>query len=90
MRQFAHNATTFHEQLLKTKQDLEHSRTFATTISKLEEIEHRIFTEANRLKTEALPRAKEAEYLNLESMSSLEEVLKQRRKLGEQVTIYHT
>lgn len=51
----------------------------------LENAEHRIFTEANSLKTEAQRREKDADYLSLESMSALEEVLKVRRKVSELV-----
>lgn len=67
------------------KNDLAHSRNLEPLISRLEAIEHQMFTDANKLKGEAVKRDKEAEYLSLEGMSALEDVLKQRRKLGEQV-----
>ena len=51
----------------------------------LESTEHRVFTDANSLKSEATRREKEADYLSLESMSALEEVLKVRRRVSEQV-----
>lgn len=54
-------------------------------MNNLESNEHIIFTKANTLKSEAARREKEADYLSLESMSALEEVLKIRRKVSEQV-----
>lgn len=56
-------------------------------LDKIEAAEHEIFTAANALKQEALKREKESQFLSLESMSGLEEVLKQRRLIGEQVAI---
>lgn len=72
-------------QLRQVKNALAHSADLGSSIGRLEALEHKTFTDANELKDEAARRDKEAEYLSLESMSALEDVLKQRRKLGEQV-----
>lgn len=85
LREFQHNASHLHNQLRNLKTDIEKSRIIDSTIHDLEEKEHYLFTLAHDLKIAAARREKEAQYLSLESMSGLEEVLKQRRLLGEQV-----
>ncbi|KOB63596.1 Laminin subunit alpha-1, partial [Operophtera brumata] len=85
VREFSHNTSVLRSQLRQVKNDLAHSGKLDPSIGRLEAIEHKMFTDANKLKDEAVRRDKEAEYLSLESMSALEDVLKQRRKLGEQV-----
>ncbi|VVD05613.1 unnamed protein product [Leptidea sinapis] len=80
------NKSILHKTTLHNfRTDLEKSRTLEQAIKHLEEIEHIVFTSANNLKTEAAKREKEAGYISLESMSGLEDVLKQRRLIGEQV-----
>lgn len=54
-------------------------------INELETREHKVFTEANNLKKEASKRKNNANYISEESMKDLEEVLKQKRVLGDQV-----
>lgn len=85
LREFAHNTTLLYNDLSDVKKHMEHSRNFENWISEMERLEHDIITIANKVKLEAGKREKEAQYLSLESMSWLEEVLKQRRLLGEQV-----
>lgn len=85
VREFAQNTTNLRKQLYDTKISLEHSKSLGQSIGNLEETEHKVFTEANKLKVEAALRDKEAGYLSLESMSALEEVLKQKRKLAEKI-----
>lgn len=85
VREFAYNTSLLRAELHQVKNDLAHSRDLEPQISRLETIEHKMFTEANEVKDDAVVRDKEAEYLSLEGMSALEDVLKQRRKLGEQV-----
>ncbi|KAG6452989.1 hypothetical protein O3G_MSEX007912, partial [Manduca sexta] len=85
LKEFTTNSSRLHTVLESVKKDITKSRNLAYIMNDLEAIEHRIFTEANRLKTEASRRQKEAEYLSLESMSALDEVLSQRRRLGELV-----
>ncbi|XP_047041515.1 laminin subunit alpha-1-like [Helicoverpa zea] len=85
LREFSHNTTTFQSSLNHLKNNLEHSKNLEDRLGQLEDMEHRVFTEANALKSEAKRREKEADYLSLESMSALEEVLKIRRQISEQV-----
>ncbi|XP_045515231.1 laminin subunit alpha-1 isoform X2 [Pieris brassicae] len=85
LREFHQRTSYLHNQLRHLKTDIEKSRIISSTMNDLEETEHRLFTSAHYLKTEAARREKEAQYLSLEGMSGLEEVLKQRRLLGEQV-----
>ncbi|CAK1549560.1 unnamed protein product [Leptosia nina] len=87
LREFEHNASQLHNSLRHLKTDIEKSRIIAITMDDLEEMEHNLFTRAHNLKTEASRRDKEGQYLSLESMSGLEDVLKQRRMLGEQVAV---
>nr|XP_049708408.1 laminin subunit alpha-1 [Helicoverpa armigera] len=85
LREFSHNTTTLQSSLNHLKNNLEHSKNLEDRLGQLEDMEHRVFTEANALKSEAKRREKEADYLSLESMSALEEVLKIRRQISEQV-----
>ncbi|KAJ8726015.1 hypothetical protein PYW07_000713 [Mythimna separata] len=85
VREFSHNATAIRTSLNQLKNNLITPQNVGELISKLESTEHRMFTDANSLKSEAVRREKEADYLSLESMSALEEVLKVRRKVSEQV-----
>lgn len=87
LREFARNASALQASLEHVKRNLEKSKYLDQTIGKLEETEHELFTVANKIKTDAARRDKEALYLSLESMSGLEEVLKQRGILGEQVAV---
>ncbi|CAG4991454.1 unnamed protein product [Colias eurytheme] len=83
LKQFENNATYLYHDLRNLKTDIEKARIIGSTINELEEKEHNLFTSANNLKTEASRRETDAQYLSLESMSGLEEVLKQRRLVGE-------
>ncbi|KAM3959117.1 LOW QUALITY PROTEIN: wing blister [Aphomia sociella] len=83
--EFAHNASKLSTALNNFRKDMKQIQYIENSISNLESDEHRVFTEANRFKEEATRRQKEAKYLSLESMSGLEEVLKQRNRLGEKV-----
>ncbi|KPJ13280.1 Laminin subunit alpha-1 [Papilio machaon] len=85
LREFALNATSLRNSLYDVKRDIEHSRNFENWISEMERMEHDAFRTINKVKLEAGKREKEAQYISLESMSWLEEVLKQRRMLAEQV-----
>ncbi|CAG5048108.1 unnamed protein product [Parnassius apollo] len=85
LREYAHNTSSLRNDLFVLKKDIEQSRNVDNFLNDMEVREHGIFTIANRVKLEAARREKEAQYLSLESMSWLEEVLKQRRLLGEQV-----
>ncbi|KAF9819861.1 hypothetical protein SFRURICE_004215 [Spodoptera frugiperda] len=85
VREFSHNATVLRSSLDNLTNNLVHSKNLESMLGDLENAEHRIFTEANSLKTEAQRREKDADYLSLESMSALEEVLKVRRKVSELV-----
>lgn len=85
VREFSHNATVLRSSLDHLTNNLVHSKNLESMLGDLENAEHRIFTEANSLKTEAQRREKDADYLSLESMSALEEVLKVRRKVSELV-----
>ncbi|KAH9636206.1 hypothetical protein HF086_007158 [Spodoptera exigua] len=85
VREFSGNATALRSSLEHLKNNLVHSKNLENMLGDLENAEHRIFTEANSLKTEAQKREKDADYLSLESMSALEEVLKVRRKVSELV-----
>lgn len=67
--------------------DLEHSRRLEQELSNLEAKEHNVFTQVYSLKEDALRKEEMAKFLSLESMSWLEEALKQRQRLGEQVAI---
>lgn len=87
VREFSRNATTLRNDLRQLKADTEQSRIVESAINAMENKEHQVFTMANKVKLEAGGREKEAQYLSLESMSWLEEVLKQRRLLGEQVAV---
>jgi hypothetical protein len=84
--ELAHNTSLLHSSLNEIEEDIP-TNSLASTIHELEEREHKIFTEANRLKTEAASREYESHYLSLESMSGLEDVLKYRRRVGEQVAV---
>ncbi|XP_049867060.1 laminin subunit alpha-2 [Pectinophora gossypiella] len=83
--EFAHNTTVLQTSFQTLRNKMEHSRNLRPLLEDLERNEHEVFTEANRLKAEASRREKEAQSLSLESMSGLEEILKQKRVLGEQV-----
>ncbi|XP_026738306.1 laminin subunit alpha-1-like, partial [Trichoplusia ni] len=85
VREYHHNATTLKSSLNQLTNSLVNTRNLEEILGDIESTEHRIFTEANALKTEALRRDKEADYLSLESMSALEEVLKIRRRVSELV-----
>ncbi|CAK1603621.1 unnamed protein product [Parnassius mnemosyne] len=85
LREYARNTSTLRNDLFDLKKDIEQSRNIESSLNDMEVREHGTFTIANRVKLEAVRREKEAQYLSLESMSWLEEVLKQRRLLGEQV-----
>ncbi|PZC77202.1 hypothetical protein B5X24_HaOG203609 [Helicoverpa armigera] len=85
LREFSRNTTALQSSLNHLKNNLEHSKNLEDRLGQLEDMEHRVFTEANALKSEAKRREKEADYLSLESMSALEEVLKIRRQISEQV-----
>ncbi|KAL4705872.1 hypothetical protein ACJJTC_002753, partial [Scirpophaga incertulas] len=85
--ELTHNVSLLNSTLNSFDKDSNNIKTLAQSISEIEEREHNIFTEANRLKIEALMREKQGHYLSLESMSGLEEVLKYRRKIGEQVAL---
>ncbi|CAH2065798.1 unnamed protein product, partial [Iphiclides podalirius] len=87
IREYSKNASTLRSDLHELKKDIEQSRNIENAVNAMEGREHETFTMANRVKTEAERREKEARYLSLESMSWLEEVLKQRRLLGEQVAV---
>ncbi|KAL0848796.1 hypothetical protein ABMA28_013221 [Loxostege sticticalis] len=83
--EFAHNTSQLQSSLQQLTEDLQNSNSIEPAIRNFEEREHILFTEANKLKSEASKREEESHYLSLESMSGLEEVLKQRGKLGDQV-----
>ncbi|CAG9784735.1 unnamed protein product [Diatraea saccharalis] len=83
--EFKHNTSLLSSTLESLSRDVVDTKILTRTIHDLEEKEHKIFTEAYRLKTEASTIEKHAHYLSLESMSGLEEVLKQRRRLAEEV-----
>ncbi|XP_075991835.1 wing blister isoform X2 [Anticarsia gemmatalis] len=85
VREYQRNTTILRNDLHQYKNNLIRAQNLEQMLDNLESSEHKTFTEANALKTEASRREKEAEYLSLESMSALEEVLKVRRKLSEQV-----
>ncbi|XP_053605991.1 laminin subunit alpha-2 [Plodia interpunctella] len=85
LREFSRNATELKTRLSNYRNETENSRNLDNIMHRLEVDEHRIFTDTNTFKTEALKRRDEATSLSLESMSGLEEVIKQRRKIGEQV-----
>ncbi|CAH2269343.1 jg14057 [Pararge aegeria aegeria] len=87
LREFAHNASVLKISLQHEKRKLENSKHLETSVGKLEASEHELFTIANRVKTEAARRENEAHSLSLESMSGLEEVLKHRGIIGEQVAV---
>lgn len=85
LREFSNNASSLNTQLQYTKKSLDDAKNVNLSIAHLEVSEHELFTLANKLKLEASKREMEAQSLSLESMSGLEEVLKQRRLIGQQV-----
>lgn len=85
LREFHENSTTLKSKLNHFKTNLAYTKNLEIILDSLETVEHKIFTEANALKAEASRRKEEAEYLSLESATALEEVIKARRKLSEQV-----
>ncbi|KAI8427368.1 hypothetical protein MSG28_001930, partial [Choristoneura fumiferana] len=87
LREFAHNTSLLHNTLRHLTKDLEHSRRLEQELSNLEAKEHNVFTQVYSLKEDALRKEEMAKFLSLESMSWLEEALKQRQRLGEQVAI---
>ncbi|XP_072936563.1 laminin subunit alpha-1-like [Epargyreus clarus] len=87
LREFSHNTSKLQTALQQAKKDLEEARSLENSIERLEATEHKVFTKAHMLKTEASRREKEAQFLSLESMSSLDDVLKQRREIVEQVAV---
>lgn len=85
LREFSSNASSLNTQLQYAKKSLDDAKNVNLSIAHLEVSEHELFTLANKLKLEASKREMEAQSLSLESMSGLEEVLKQRRLIGQQV-----
>lgn len=85
LREFSNNASLLNTQLQYAKKSLDDAKNVNLSIGHLEVSEHELFTLANKLKLEASKREMEAQSLSLESMSGLEEVLKQRRLIGQQV-----
>ncbi|XP_047987068.1 laminin subunit alpha-1 [Leguminivora glycinivorella] len=87
VREYAHNTTQLRNSLYHYLNTVDHSRNVENDVSNLEASEHRIFTDLHALKEDAETKEDAAKSLSLESMSGLEEVLKQRQKLGEQVAV---
>lgn len=85
LREFAQNTSHLNNLLHNMKGNIKNLKLLELYLDKIEATEHEIFTAANTLKQEAMKREKESQFLSLESMSWLEEVLKQRRLIGEQV-----
>ncbi|XP_028025278.1 laminin subunit alpha-2 [Bombyx mandarina] len=85
LKEFARNTTMLKTTYDSLKKYLENVSGLDNSIANLEATEHRLFTEANRLKSEASRRLAEGDYLSLESVSALEDVLQLRRRLGELV-----
>ncbi|XP_068621214.1 laminin subunit alpha-1 [Battus philenor] len=86
LREFAHNTTALKKDLIDLKNDIEHSRNFEKSLNETEKKINEVLKTVKRVRIEAVKREKEAQYLSLESMSWLEEILKQRRLLGDQVS----
>ncbi|XP_063375814.1 laminin subunit alpha-2-like [Cydia fagiglandana] len=87
VREYSHNTSLLRNSLHHFINTLDHSRNLGDDVSNLEASEHRIFTDLHALKEDASTKEDSAKSLSLESMSGLEEVLKQRQKLGEQVAV---
>ncbi|XP_063358852.1 laminin subunit alpha-3-like [Cydia amplana] len=87
VREYSHNTSLLRNSLYQFVNTLNHSRNLKDDISNLEASEHRIFTDLHTLKKDAETKEDSAKFLSLESMSGLEEVLKQRQRLGEQVAV---
>ncbi|KAI5635987.1 laminin G domain-containing protein [Phthorimaea operculella] len=85
--EYTHNATILRNELHNLRKRLEHTRNVNPLIEELQENEHRVFTEANAVKEDAARRAFEANSLSLESMRNLEDILKQKSIIGEQVMV---
>ncbi|XP_064075982.1 laminin subunit alpha-1 [Vanessa tameamea] len=85
VREFSNNASNLNTELQHSKKILEDAKHLNHSINELEVAEHELFTLANKLKLDASRREMEAQSLSLESMSGLEEVLKQKRFIALQV-----
>lgn len=85
LREFTGNATKLRNTLQDVNKSIKNSKDLEVSIAKLEENEHNLFTNANKLKEDALRRENEALSLSLESTTGLEKVLKEKRILAEQV-----
>lgn len=85
IKEFSDNATKLHNTLQNVKKSIQNSKNLDIYIAKLEETEHNLFTNANKLKEDALRRENEALSLSLESATGLEKVSKEKRLLAEQV-----
>lgn len=85
LKEFEQNATTLQNEFVMLKLEMSKSKDVEHALRELRDTERRVYSDAKELNVEGSRRQKEAEYLSLESMSALEEVLKQRRRLGEQV-----
>lgn len=85
LREIAYNTSILSHLVHQASRNFENTENIEPLINEVEIREHRVFTEANNMKEEAVKRKNEANYISEESMNGLEEVLKQKRTLGEQV-----
>ncbi|XP_052756765.1 laminin subunit alpha-1 [Galleria mellonella] len=83
--EFAHNSSKLVDELKNLRTDMTQMQYIENSIANLESEEHLVFTEAHQLKEEAFRIQNYSQSMNVESMNALDEVLKQRRQISEQV-----
>ncbi|XP_059059003.1 laminin subunit alpha-1 [Achroia grisella] len=83
--EFAHNSSILGTQLESLRTNATQLQYIENSIARLESDEHKVFTEINDLQQEASKRERDTQALSLESTNKLEDIIKLRRRIGEQV-----